>query len=227
MNKKGVSSSVIVIAILLIFFIVVAAIFFFPDALLPKIAEQAKGAERFLPGKYEKEIPEGLNTPEETTKIFDGLYEAFVNAKKGEDCYIKYTSLNLKDYTIKLEYIDEEKGTNMKLINEKKQLVSNLFVSDIQPCIALPKEEDNDLKEGLLKKAEIKEDNEFSYGGNTYNMFDEFPLIYKPKGKNLVCFFTDDKVIDPADGKTVYGDTFWNEGFDDGDMKNRMNKLCK
>lgn len=225
MNKKAVSESVIVIAILLIFLMIVAAIFFFPNALLPKIAKVTKGFERFLPGKPKTEIPPGLNAPKEITEIFNSLYNAFNNAKGKGDCYVKYTSLNMGDYTIKLEYSNQEKGTYMRLLNEKQQLVSDHFVSGIQPCIALPDKNKGIKDVKPLDQVDIKNNNKIYYSGSGYDLFSGYPLLYKPKDNNLVCFFTDDRVKDPIDGKWYGTEGIWNwEGFNEEDMKERMEK---
>ncbi len=235
MNKKAVSETVIIIAILLIFLIIVAAIFFFPDALLPKIAKMTKGFERFLPGKPETEIPPGLNAPKEITEIFNSLYNAFINSKGKKGCFIKYESLNMDKYSIELEYSEKEKGLYMRLLNEKKQLVSDHFVNGVKPCIALPDKNDNIAKVSPLNKADIKNDNELRYGGYHYHLFGDYPLLYKPTKEQYfpfnpaendwACFFTDDAVIDPIDGKWYGTESIlrW-EGFDEDDMKERMEK---
>lgn len=228
MNKKAVSGTLITAMILLIFAGIIIAIFFLPNSLLPEIAEQTKRFERFLPGRSKEDIPSGIGAPEEIKKIFDDLYDAFIKAKGKEDCYIKYTSLDIGEYIIELEYIEAEKGIHMRLINEKKQLISNHFVNGIQHCIALPNKKDDNIivKVSPLNKAEIKNNNKLWYGSNPYDMFGKYPILYAAKGNDWACFFTDDTVIDPITG-IKYGDSVLNDGFDDGDMEKRMKDICK
>ncbi len=229
MNKKAVSEALIVIIVLLILFIIVAGIFFFfPDALLPKVAKITRGFEGFLPGKAEKEITPTLDASQGIIDDFNSLYKAFNSSKGKENCFIQYSSLDIGKYKIELEYIEADKGLNMRLLNEKQQQVSSHFVSSIKPCIALPDKNDNIAKVSPLDKAEIKNDNELYYNGDTYDMFDEYPILYAPKGYDWACFFTDDAVKDPVTG-TVYGTAsiFGWEGFDNDDMEKRMDPKTK
>lgn len=229
MNKKAISEALIVIIILLVFFIIVAgSFFFFPNALWPKVAKITRGFEGFLPGKAEKEITSTLDTPQDVIDIFNSLYKAFSSSKGKENCFIQYNSLDIGKYKIELEYIEAEKGLNMILINEKQQQISSHFVSSIKPCITLPDKNDNIAKVSPLDKAEIKNNNELYYNGDTYDMFAEYPLLYAAKGYDWACFFTDDAVKDPVTG-TIYGTAsiFGWEGFDNDDMEKRMNQGIK
>ncbi|MBW2988954.1 hypothetical protein KY358_01410 [Candidatus Woesearchaeota archaeon] len=212
------------ISILLIVFIIIGGIFFSSGGLIPRAAEAAKGFERFLPGRYEKEISPEEAVPEEIKNIFDSLYEAFALCKEDNDCFSGYGTLEMKEYTIELEYVEEKKGTNMRLLNVKKQRVADHFVEGIMPCIAIPdKDDDIVAKYAKLERAEIKKRNAIYFGNtNPYYLFPKYPALYKPEGENLACFFTDDRVIDPETGKT-YGVGYIPglHGFDNNDMKTR------
>ncbi|MBW2974314.1 hypothetical protein KY366_01220 [Candidatus Woesearchaeota archaeon] len=195
----------------------VLVIFLFPDAVLPKMAEVSKSFENFLPGKHRTDIPQGMGAPEEIDEVFDSLYNTFINAREREDCFMNYLPLDVEDYTIELEYIEEEKGLYMRLLNEKQQLVSDHFANDIKPCIALPSKKKDVAKYAPIYKADIKKGNKLSFGGKTYHLFPDYPKLYA-KGKEMACFFTDSKVIDP-ESKEVYGNNFLLNGFDNSNME--------
>ena len=102
--------------------------------------------------------------------------------------------------------------------------IDDAFVSGIGPCIALPGPRVSGIetiREHLpLDKAIIKGNNRLIYAGKTFQLFGIYPLLYAPAGKELACFFTNGKVTNPETGET-FGDTIWNNGFDEDDMKVR------
>ena len=182
MNKKAASGTVIVLAILLIFFFVVGGIFFFQDGLLPQIAKATKGFEKFLPGRPQQDISPGkTTTPEETSKLFDDLYNAFNDHKAAKKCLNNYTSLDMGGNIIELEYITAENGLNMRLLNKKNQLLSSHLVSGIKPCIVLPAPDESiaDTLE-ISYKIIIKRFNKIEYSNGIktfpYSLFDKYTL---------------------------------------------------
>ena len=167
--------------------------------------------------------------PEDVQKTYLHFFELFETNKGGQkDCLVKYKPFALDQYKIILEKTD--KGTNLLLLNNVNQEVGFRHVGGLFPCLVAPKDPTIDADQYVAF------DRLVLYGSNSlsdtipesHGLFSGQPYLYKAaKDDGHLCFFVDDSVKDPTSGKR-YDNTFFNPGFDDGDIEafTRQYPIC-